>query len=298
MSLSSSPHTKRVSARRVIDAAALVAALAAATLGALGCSHRGPEQFDPNIFSWSGALAAPGSVELRSINGAIEVKPSTDDNVRVEASARWHKGNPKTDLHFQVTTEGSKVRVCVLWGKGACTGTNYKTSLSGLFTRNGTDANVTLTVYVPTSVKVDALTVNGSVDVTSTAPVVARTVNGSVRVATAVGPVVGETVNGSVDVRMTSLGDDGPVRAETVNGSASAYLPTTANATVSLAALNGKVGSDFAVTAAAGASERRSIKGAIGTGGRVVKVESVNGSAWLHMLNSDGTVSRPAAGKS
>ena len=273
--------------------------LAAAALGTSGCSVSGPEHSDPHVFAWNGPLAAPGRVELRNMNGTIEVKPSTDDIVHVTASARWHKGNPKTDLHFVVTNEGGTVRICVLWRKGSCTASNYTTEpsfVTGFFKR-GTDANVTLTVLVPTSIRVDAQTINGSVDVASTAPVTAKTLNGDVRVATAVGPVTGESVNGSVDIRMTTLGEDGPVRAATVNGSAAAYLPAKLDATITLGAMNGTVGSDFAVLSSGSTSERHSIKGAIGAGGRLVKVEAVNGSSWLHMLNSDGTVAKGASGK-
>jgi DUF4097 and DUF4098 domain-containing protein YvlB len=152
-------------------------------------------------------------------------------------------------------------------------------------------------VYVPSRIKVDALTINGDVDIDATAPVKAQTVNGAVRVATAVGPVVGETVNGSVDVRMTTLGEDGPVRAETVNGSATAYLPQKLDGTVQVGALNGSVGSDFSLVSSGATEDRRSLKGAIGVGGRLIKVEAMNGSAWLHMLNADGSVAGVAAAK-
>lgn len=269
--------------------------LAFATLVAAGCSFGGPTHTDPQLFTWNGALAAPGSLHLRSMNGAIDVQPSADDNVHVTASARWHRGNPKTDVRFNVVSAGGDVTICLLWTRGACTanrpGTaNHKWSFSKFF-RRGTDAEITLTVSVPTRVKVDASTLNGSVHVTSTAPVYARTMNGSILVATAIGPVDAQTMNGNVDIRMTTLGDDGPVRASSVNGSVNAYMPEKFDAVLALSAVNGSIGSDFAVTTV-GEKASKHLNGTIGAGGRDVKVSTINGSAWLHKLNADGTVAQ------
>jgi hypothetical protein len=276
--------------------------LALATLSAGGCGHMGPERFDPQVWSWSGALAAPGSVRISSTNGRIEVKPSDDDNVRVTAAARWHRGNPKTDLNFQVASSGSDVTICVLWTKGTCSQVESagRRDVWGIISRSlrrHTDADVTLTVFVPARVKVSASTLNGNVMVTATGPVRARTMNGNITVATAIGPVDAETMNGSVDVRMTTLGDDGPVRAVTVNGTASAYLPEKFDGQVSISTVNGRMGSDYSVPTEAAAPGAKQLHGAIGAGGRPVTVSAVNGSTWLHRLNADGTVAAAVGAK-
>lgn len=264
--------------------------LALATISAGACGHTGPEQSDPQIFIWQGELKAPNTLNLREVNGTINVAPSTDDSVRLTAAAIWHRGNPKTDLQFKVERIGGDVTVCVIWGKGSCSSGNSGKRVTFLNWPRGTDATVTLTVSVPERVKLNLVTVNGNITVASTAPVVARTVNGNIKVATAVGPVNAETLNGSVDARMTTLGEDGPVRAITMNGSASAYLPEKFDATVDIASMNGRVGSDFAITTDAGSTVKKNLKGAIGAGGREVKVATMNGSAWLRKLNADGTV--------
>jgi DUF4097 and DUF4098 domain-containing protein YvlB len=155
---------------------------------------------------------------------------------------------------------------------------------------------VKFTVYVPTGVKVDAYTMNGGVSVLATAPVKAHTTNGNVKVGTAVGPVESSSVNGSVDARMTTLSGDGPVKVGTVNGTASAYLPTDFTGAVHVSTANGSVGSDFAVTAS-GSQSRNEVDGTIGSGGRRVEVESVNGGAWLRRLNADGTVAGAGSSK-
>jgi hypothetical protein len=276
--------------------------LALATLSASACSHMGPERSDPQVWSWSGALAAPGSLQISSSNGRIEVKPSDDDTVRVTAAARWHRGNPKTDLNFQAASTGSGVAICVLWAKGSCSqaettaGHSFWDAVSKM-SRRRTDADVTLTVFVPARVKVSASTLNGNVTVTATGPVRARTVNGSIRVATAIGPVDAETVNGSVDARMTTLGEDGPVRAVTVNGAVSAYLPEKFDGLISISVVNGRMGSDYSIATEAASTASKQLRGTIGTGGRAVTVGTVNGSAWLHKLNADGTVATAVSAK-
>ncbi|HEY4658331.1 MAG TPA: hypothetical protein VIH11_02370 [Gemmatimonadaceae bacterium] len=271
----------------------IFALLALGTLSAGRCHGVGGEEQNLNAFEWSGPLQAPGVVHLRNTNGPIEVTPSDDDRVHVVADVRWRRGDPAKDLRFPVVTEGSSLTVCVLWTSGTCSASRYTMRSdfwSKLFGRRGTDANVKLTVRVPARVGVNALTVNGAVRIAATAPVKARTTNGSIEVGTAVGPVDAVTVNGDVDVRMTTLGGDGPVRAVTVNGTSSAFLPETFDGDVKLGTLNGRVGSDFAISVVGEGARANHLNGTVGAGGRVVEVTNVNGSAWLRKLNADGTV--------
>ena len=156
---------------------------------------------------------------------------------------------------------------------------------------HGTDATVAFTVYVPTGVKVDAYTVNGSIGAAATAPVTARTMNGTIKVATSVGPVDAETVNGDVDVRMTTIGADaGPIRAHSVNGSVSAYVPEKLDGTVSMEAVLGSVNSDFPGEKRDG---DKKFSATVGAGGRKLDIQTVTGSAALRKLKANGTVAAP-----
>lgn len=282
-------------------------AFALLALVATGCGVGGMEHVDPNAFSWNAPMAAPGELHLRNMNGSVDVKPATGGNVTITAETRWHRGNPKKDVRFVTVPSGSDFTVCALWGKGTCTADNYNTSGNGvlhsLFSGGPGDETVNFTVFVPTGVKVDVFDLNGSVSVLATAPVKAKGINGNIKVGTSVGPVEATTINGSVDARMTTLSGDGPVKVETMNGNASAYVPATFDGAVHVATANGKAGSDFALTVAAGGSSgSNSLDGTVGPGARRVDVTSVNGSAWLRKLNADGTVSgvtaaTPAAAK-
>lgn len=281
------------------ESAARVAAfglLAVAALSSLGCINvsSGAEKVDPAAFTWNAPVSAPATVFVRSMNGPVEVKPATDGNVSVTAAVRWRRGDPKRDLRFEAVPGANGPTICALWGGGTCNASRYHSSGSGLPSRlfgHGTDASVTFTVFVPTGVKVDIVTVNGSIGVAATAPVTARTVNGTIKIATAVGPVDAETVNGNVDVRMTTLGADGPVRARSVNGSASAYLPEKFDGAVELSTVLGGITSDFAGGALSDGNKK--FVATLGSGGRVIDVGTVTGSAALHKLKADGTVAAP-----
>lgn len=289
--------TTRSNGERAVRAAAF-GLLAIGSLSAAACvvdAHRGPEQDDPAAFAWTGALKAPATVFVKNTNGSVEVRPATDGNVRVTADVHWRRGNPKKDIRFVAVPTADGVTICAIWGDGKCSESDYEAKSSGLLVSpplaNGTDANVAFTVYVPTGVKVNALTINGSIGVAATAPVKARTVNGTIKVATSVGPVDAETVVGNVDVRMTTLAGDGPVRAIAVTGSASAYLPEKFDGTVEMASVMGSVASDFPGTTENGGAKK--FTATVGNGSRTVDIKTVTGSASLHRLKADGTVAAP-----
>lgn len=269
--------------------------VATLSLGALaGCHYSSAEQYDPSVWTWKGELKS-GTIHIRDLNGSIEVKPATDDNVSVVASARWHRGDPKNDVKYQVASSGSDVTICALWDEGICSpngGYTTRGNFLSKFLRKQNDVAVSFTVLVPTGVQVDVKTVNGSISVFATAPVKARNVNGGIKVATAVGPVDAETVNGNVDARMTTIGGDGPVSAKTVNGTAKLYVPQNLDADVSLETLNGSLASDFALSGEDG-NTRHHLRGLVGRGGRRVRAVSLNGGSAIHMLNTDGTVATP-----
>ncbi|HXD23459.1 MAG TPA: DUF4097 family beta strand repeat-containing protein [Gemmatimonadaceae bacterium] len=254
----------------------------------------GPEHDDPAAWAWNAPISAPSTVFIRNTNGSITVKPATGGNVEVTADMKWRRGDPKHDITFKTVNTSSGVIVCAVWNDGTCSEGKYETKKPGFsfgpFSQ-GTDASVNFTVYVPTGVKVDLLTINGSIGAALTAPVKARTVNGTIKVATAVGPVDAETVNGSVDVRMTTLSGDGPVRAHAVTGSVAAYLPQKFDGSVDLESVIGNVSSDFPGNTSP--DDKKKFTATVGAGTRTVDIGTVTGSAALHKLNADGTVAAP-----
>jgi DUF4097 and DUF4098 domain-containing protein YvlB len=270
--------------------------LAVCALAAGACHEMssGPEQVDASAFSWNAPLSAPKTLYIRNTNGSVEVKPSTDGNVKVTAEVRWRRGDPKKDLKFETSNDANGTTVCAIWGTGSCSPSGYESTSRSAKDRvlgHGTDASVAFTVYVPTGVRVDAYTVNGSIGVASTAPVFARTINGAIKVATSVGPVDAETVTGDVDVRMTTLGADGPVRAKSITGNAYASLPEKFDGSLEISTVLGETSSDFAGTVKKEGD--KTLTGTIGKGGRSVEVGTVTGSAGVHKLGADGKAVAP-----
>jgi hypothetical protein len=283
----------REKAARAVACGLLVAGASWTAACSIGLNS-GPEKVDPAAWTWNAPMDAPSTLYIRNTNGSVVVRPATDGNVRVTAEVRWRRGDPKRDLHFQMVSAANNKVICATWGNGTCGISDYKTTSSKMadrFLGHGTDASVAFTVYVPTGVKVDAFTVNGSIGAAATAPVTARTMNGTIKVATSVGPVDAETVNGDVDIRMTTLGADGPVRAHSVNGSVSAYLPEKFDGSVKMETVLGELSSDFGGTAAKGDS--KNLTATLGAGGRSIDLGTVTGSASLHKLNASGTVVAP-----
>ena len=272
----------------------LIVAAVAATACVID-SRSGPEQDNPTAWTWNAPVSAPATVFVRNTNGSIEVKPATGKNVEVTADVRWRRGDPKHDVTFQGKAgPNGDILICAIWNDGSCSEEKYEVKKPGfsigVFSQ-GTDATVKFTVYVPVGVKVNLLTMNGSIGAATTAPVKARTVNGTIKVATSVGPVDAETVNGDVDVRMTTLGGDGPVRARSVSGSVAAYVPEKVDGTVEMESVIGSTVSDFPGTKST--DDNKKFTATLGTGGRTVDIGTVTGSASLRKLKADGTVANP-----
>ncbi|MFI5232440.1 MAG: DUF4097 family beta strand repeat-containing protein [Gemmatimonadales bacterium] len=272
----------------------LVVAAVAMTACVIDARSSGPEHDDPTAWTWNAPVSAPATLFIRNTNGSVEVKPATGGNVQVTAEMKWRRGDPKHDITFKTVPTANGVLVCAVWNDGTCTEGKYETKKPGFsigpFTQ-GTDASVNFTVYVPTGVKVDVMTMNGSIGAAVTAPVKARTINGTIKVATSVGPVDAETVNGNVDVRMTTLGGDGPVRARAITGTVAAYLPQKFDGSVEMESVLGTVASDFPGTTAKDGDKK--FTATVGSGTRTVDIGTVTGSAALHKLKADGTVAAP-----
>lgn len=265
------------------------ALLALGSLALAACRHDRPRHEEPNAWAWQGELAAPGVLQIRNTLGSITVEPATDNKVSVVASTSWTKGDPKRDLQFRGSTSGTTMTVCAIWGRGECSDHEYTSKARRGGSR--TDARVDFAVKVPAGVRVDAWTLSGDVTVRAAAPVKARTMSGDILVGTSVGPVNAESVSGDVDVRMTTIGDTGDVRAVTKSGDVVAYVPEISDGRIDASTLNGDIGSDFGTMTVSSQRVGRKLEATLGAGSRTYSVQSLNGSAWLRLINADGSVS-------
>ena len=232
-----------------------------------------------DTFVWHDVVPAGGRVTIHNLNGPVRVRAARGPEVEIRA-AKHYKGWRPERVRFVITTTGDGAVVCALWGSGGeCSEDDYRAGKSYwpkiLSLRS--DVHVEFTVAVPAGVLVNAQTVNGSVAVEgAAAPVQAGSVNGSIRVATSAGPVTASTVNGSIVARVDSFAAGGPMTLTSVNGSVTAELPEALDATVDMQTVNGRVEADFPVTVTGAASSKR-LRGTVGSGGREIRLETVNG---------------------
>ena len=277
--------------RRKITTLALAVGAAVPLLTACATTRayaQGRER-DDKPFDWSGTIRAGRSVYVRNLNGSVRVEAGTGDKLEVHAEKQWRRGNPD-DVKITVRQVGSgngDVLVCALWNdRSSCDEDGYHSHSDGWYGRDNdrNDVSVEFVVKLPAGVKVEASTVNGSVDVDgATSDVVARTVNGSVDARSSGGAVSARTTNGDVRVSAAKLDIDHS-EFTTTNGTVTVSLPASIDADVDMRTVNGSLTSDFPLTVQGSFSPKR-LHATLGKGGATLRISTVNGSIRLRKLS-------------
>jgi hypothetical protein len=227
-------------------------------------------------FHWKGKLAPENVVVVKNINGNIAAEPASGDEVEVTAE----KSGPRADeVKIEMVQRPDGVTFCaILPGmrqNDQCKGNNEWHP-----TNRHDETKVEFTVRVPENIRFSAENVNGNVIAKNLGRVVrASSVNGRVQVSTKSWAEV-SSVNGNVEARMGQADWPGTLTIETVNGSIELELPGDLSADVNFKSVNGELESDFPLTVQ-GSMSGHSMKGRIGSGGRELKIETVNGSVRL-----------------
>jgi hypothetical protein len=141
----------------------------------------------------------------------------------------------------------------------------------------GSRIRVDLTLEIPAGVDLTANTVNGRISADIDGNVDAHNVNEAIVVVTR-GSAQAETVNGSVDVTLGAATWTGTLKFAAVNGAVSVRLPRKANFAVRASSVNGRIKVDgFPLTETAGQFIGHSLDGTVGSGGRTLRLQTVNG---------------------
>lgn len=244
-----------------------------------------PQQDDR--WSWHGSIAAGKTVEIRNINGSVSAEPAAGAEVEVTAIKRAGRRGEPRDVQIRAEEAEGGVRICVIYP-----GRNFEDGCAQRGQRsrhrdddddeNRNDTEVEFTVHVPRGVVLSGSTVNGDVVARAlSGPISAHSVNGAVEIETSAGDASGESVNGAVRAIVRGQGTQ-PLRFESVNGTVDVTLPRNLDADLEAATVNGSINSDFEITLSGGMAMRRQrLHGRIGHGGRVLRVQTVNGSIRL-----------------
>lgn len=232
-------------------------------------------------FQWRGAVAPGRAIEIKGVNGDIRAEPAGGNEVEVVAVKRADRDNPDT-VRIEVVPHAGGITVCAVYpSRDGQRPNECAPGDAGRMNVQNSDVTVRFTVRVPAGVTLIGKTVNGDVETGRLfGDVVLKTVNGSVTFSTA-GGARASTVNGSIKGEMGRADWSDTLEMHTVNGGINLTLPSTLSTDVKASTVNGDINmSDFAVTVTGRVSRRR-LEGTIGGGGRLLSLESVNGSITL-----------------
>ncbi|MGH9900977.1 MAG: DUF4097 family beta strand repeat-containing protein, partial [Pyrinomonadaceae bacterium] len=236
-----------------------------------------PEQDD---FRWRGPVAAGRVIEIKGVNGDVRAETAAGGEVEVTATKSARRSDP-AGVRIQVVEHADGVTICAVYPSGDSSRPNTcEPGSGGRSNVRNNDTRVDFTVRVPASVRFNGRTVNGGVEARALgSDVEAHTVNGGVRVSTA-GLARASTVNGSITAIMGGANWAGALEFATVNGGIELELPSAASADVRAETVNGEISTDFPITVT-GRFSKRNLTGTIGSGGRELRLKTVNGDVEL-----------------
>lgn len=230
-------------------------------------------------FEWKGTIAPGQTIEIKGVNGWIHADPSAGPEAQVTATKTGKKQNP-ADVRVEVVPHPGGITICAVYPPPDGQPNECKPGKGGHMNVNHNDVHVDFTVHVPAGVRFVGRTVNGDVEAKSlSAFAEAHTVNGTIKLSTA-DEAQADTVNGSIEASLGASSGSGALKFSSVNGAIRVDLPPALNAQVHASTVNGMVTTDFPLLVH-GKISRRSVEAIAGSGGRELKLSTVNGSIHL-----------------
>ena len=272
--------SSRVGRWALVVAAAFMAtgAVAAGQLaegeGAAGGSFR--DEDGQEAFTWRGSMPDGGALEIKGVNGSVQAVRAAGSDVVVTATLRGRRSDPATVRVERVEHAGG-ITFCAVYPTpdGSDRENVCAPGDEGRMSTSRNDVQVEFRVEVPAGVPFHGRTVNGSVEATDLASdIMAVTVNGSVEVSTT-GTAAARSVNGSLDVQMGTA-PTVDAEFETVNGRILLDVPDDVNARVEARWLNGGLDADLPMRL--GSMSRGRASATLGQGGPIIHLKTVNGS--------------------
>ena len=231
-----------------------------------------------NEFHWKGKVAPGKAIEIKGVNGDVRAVAGSSD-VEVTAVKHARRSDPD-EVKIEVVQHEAGVTICAVYPSDGHRENSCDAGEGGHMNVRDNDVTVDFTVRVPAGVRFVGKTVNGAVAAADLASdVEANTVNGSIRISTT-GYAEAQTVNGEI---VASLGRgtwNDALAFRTVNGGITLDLPAGLSTEVRAATVNGDIQTDFPLMVTGRLGPRR-LHGTIGSGGRRLALETVNGSIRL-----------------
>jgi hypothetical protein len=227
-------------------------------------------------FRWQGRIAQGRSIEVKGVSGEVRAEATSGNEVEVVAHKSARRSDP-AGVRLQVVEHPGGITICAVYPNADSSKPNEcKPGSGGHMNVRNNDVNVDFTVRVPQGVRFIGRNVNGGVEARSIgSDVEAYTVNGGINI-NAAGTARAQTVNGSINAALGDANWTSTLEFKTVNGSITLDLPAQTNTQLQAETVNGDISTDFPLTVQ-GRFGRRHVSGTIGSGGRDLQLETVNG---------------------
>jgi DUF4097 and DUF4098 domain-containing protein YvlB len=251
-----------------------LAILAAIVVAAPALSTADSEQFH-----WNGKLAAGQVIEIKGVNGGITASGTSGGEVELVAVKKGRHSDPHA-VKIDVVEHADGVTICAVYPAADGKANECAPGKAGRMNVRDNDVNVEFKLSVPAGVRFVGRTVNGGIDARGLqADAEAETVNGGVDL-DSTGTARAQTVNGGITARLGRADWTGTLKLATVNGGIDVTLPDGLNADVQAATVNGDISTDFPITVT-GKFGKRKLNGTVGSGGRLLEMNTVNGGIEL-----------------
>jgi Putative adhesin len=226
-------------------------------------------------FRWQGHVAAGATLEIKGVNGGIDAQAAAGSEIEVTAVKHAQRSDPDS-VEIKVVEHTGGVTICAVYPSRNGQPNECQPGHGGRMNARDNDVNVAFQVRVPANVHFVAQTVNGGIKAIGlTSDAEARTVNGGITIDSA-GVARGETVNGSITATLGQANWSGKLALTTVNGSIHVTVPSGVSTELDATTVNGSITTDFPLTVQ-GRLTKRQLSGTIGSGGRQLELQTVNG---------------------
>ncbi len=234
-------------------------------------SHGASEQFQKTC-----TLGSRGTVSLQNLNGNLSIKAWDKNEVMIKAVKYADNQEELVSLEIEVDATGDRVAI----------DTKYPDESDG---GHGHGAGVDYSLTIPRDAKIEKVKiVNGEIEISGVSgKVEASDVNGTIHADGLRDGCDLGTVNGNVDATFDGLSAAGDVRLKSVNGGLTLRLPDNAGADVDARVTTGRISNEFGLESSRERNRHSfvkvgdAIRGKIGNGGVLVRLETVNGSIRL-----------------
>lgn len=228
-------------------------------------------------------ISPTGKVTVENVNGSIKVEAWDKNQVSLEVTKTVRASDSEeaeeyfADLRVDITSGDDFLYVKTHYphefGRGFW---------SWLFHGGSRYGSVEYVLKVPSTVRLDVGSTNGSIRVREvTGSVAAHSTNGRIDLEDVGGDVHGTTTNGSITARMSDKAEFHEMELGTTNGGITVYCPEGIDADVYAHTTNGGIHTDFPITIEGHFNGRR-LEGKINNGGNVMNLHTTNGGISIY----------------